>query len=116
MPQVWNGHDKGVEGRIASRAENVMDVQQGNQEETTQERMNEEDRVREHADEGGNKWRKVYFGVESIAGTGSNSSSSWARSTWRRWIRYDSSVPKAAERNCAGVWLKMDESRLNDLF
>ena len=93
-----------------------MDIQEENQEKTIQERMNEEDLVRERVDEEGNRWRKVYFG---------------GGEHFRHWLEQfkelgeiqveevDSTGFKcfedAGEKLCR-VWLKMDESRLDELF
>jgi hypothetical protein len=116
MPQVWNDHDKGVKGREASGAEKVMDVHLRDQEETIQERMSEEDLVQERIDVEGNRWRKVYFGGGEHC---------------RHWLEQFKELgevqveevdsrgfkcfEEGGEKLCR-VWLRMDESRLDDLF
>lgn len=39
-----------------------MGIQQEDQEKTIQDRIAEEDLIQERLDEGGSRWRKVYFG------------------------------------------------------
>lgn len=96
--------------------EKVMDVQQGNQEKTILERIREEDGVRERVDEEGNKWRKIYFGGGEHC---------------RHWLEQFKELGEvqveevdsigfkcfedAGEKLCR-VWLKMDGSRLDELF
>jgi hypothetical protein len=93
-----------------------MGVQQEDQEKTIQDRIAEEDLVQERVDEGGNKWRKIYFGGGEHC---------------RHWLEQFKELGEvqvedvdsrgfkcfddAGEKLCR-VWLKMDETTLDDLF
>jgi len=92
------------------------DARQEDEIKTFQERLAEEDLVQERIDEEGNRWRKIYFGGGEHC---------------RHWLEQfkelgevqvegvDSSgfkcFEEGGEKLCR-VWLKMDESRLDDLF
>jgi len=116
MPQVWNGHDKRVEGRNASGTEKVMEAQQGNQEKAIQQRMSEEVLVRERVDEDGHTWRKIYFG-------GGEHCRHWLeqfKELGEVQVEEVDSIgfkcfEEGGEKLCR-VWLRRDENSLDDLF
>jgi len=123
MPQVRNGHDTGV-GPVSrlhpskgeKSGESGMGVSQEDQEKTIQERMAEEDLVRARIDENGNKWRKVYFG-------GGQHCRNWLEQFKQlgevQVEEVDSKgfkcFEEGGEKLCR-VWLKMDQTSLDDLF
>ncbi|MBN2059788.1 MAG: hypothetical protein JW882_05160 [Deltaproteobacteria bacterium] len=93
-----------------------MDANQDNQEKTVQERMAEEDLVRERVDEMGNRWQKVYFG-------GGEHCNNWLKQfkelgevqveevDSRGFKCFD----EGGEKLCR-VWFKIDKSGLDDMF
>jgi hypothetical protein len=93
-----------------------MDIRQESQRKTVQERIAEEDLIRERVDEEGNRWRKVYVGGGEHC---------------RNWLEQFKELgevlveeldskgfkcfEEGGERLCR-VWLKIDETRMDDLL
>ncbi len=93
-----------------------MDPGEGKKDQTIQERMAEEDRVRERIDEDGKRWQKIYFG-------GGEHCKNWLEQFKElgevQVEEIDSRGFKCFEE--AGerlyrVWLKMDQDSLDELF
>jgi hypothetical protein len=123
MSQVRNGHDPGVEAvsrLCASKGEKsgerVMGVQQEDRQKTIQEKIAEEGLVQERIDQSGNKWRKIYFG-------GGQHCRNWLEQFKEfREVQVEEVDPRGFKCFEEGgeklyrVWLKMDQTRLDDLF
>jgi len=93
-----------------------MDKHKGDHAKTIQERMAEEDLVREKVDKEGNRWKKVYFG---------------GGAHFKNWLEQckelgevmleevDSTGYKCFEQGgekLYRIWMKMDIEKENDLF
>ncbi len=90
--------------------------QQSNQEETIQERIAEEDLVKEKIDEEGNRWKKVYFG-------GGEHFKNWLAQCKELGEviieKVDSTGYKCFEQSgekLYRIWMKMDVTKVDDLF
>ena len=90
--------------------------QQSNQEETIQERIAEEDLVKERIDDEGNRWKKVYFG-------GGEHFKNWlaqCKELGEVMVEeVDSTGYKCFEQSgekLYRIWMKMDVTKVDDLF
>jgi hypothetical protein len=93
-----------------------VDVQQEDQIKTIQERMAEEELVREKVDKNGNRWTKVYFG-------GGGHFKNWleqCRELGEVMVEeVDSTGYKCFEEGgetLYRIWMKMDEPKEDDLY
>ncbi len=93
-----------------------MDIEQGDQIKTIQERMVEEDLVKERFDKEGNRWRKVYIG----GGTHFQNWLEQCKELGEVMIEeVDSTGYKCFEEGgekLYRIWMKIDETKENDLF
>lgn len=93
-----------------------MDVRRKDQIKTIQERMAEEELVKERIDDEGNRWRKVYFG----GGTHFQNWLEQCRELGDVMVEeVDSTGYKCFEEGgekLYRIWMKMDESNEDDLF
>ena len=93
-----------------------MDVEQKDQIKTIQERMAEEELIKERIDEEGNRWRKAYFG-------GGQHFKNWLEQCKELGEvmveEVDSTGYKCFEEGgekLYRIWMKMDETKGDDLF
>lgn len=93
-----------------------MDVEQEDQIKTIQERMAEEEFIKERIDEEGNRWRKAYFG-------GGQHFKNWLEQCKELGEvmveEVDSTGYKCFEEGgekLYRIWMKMDETKGDDFF
>ncbi|MBN2123069.1 MAG: hypothetical protein JW821_02140 [Deltaproteobacteria bacterium] len=93
-----------------------MGLEQEDQEQILRERIAEEDRIRERLDEEGNRWKKVYFG-------GGEHCRSWLEQFKELGeVQMEEVDPSGfacfeeGKEKLYRVWLKMDDSKLDELF
>ena len=93
-----------------------MDAEQKDQIKTIQERMAEEELIKERIDEEGNRWRKAYFG-------GGQHFKNWLEQCKELGEvmveEVDSTGYKCFEEGgekLYRIWMKMDETKGDDLF
>ena len=93
-----------------------MDVEQKDQIKTIQERMAEEELIKERIDEEGNRWRKAYFG-------GGQHFKNWLEQCKELGEvmveEVDSTGYKCFEEGgekLYRIWMKMDETKGDDFF
>lgn len=93
-----------------------MDVEQEDQIKTIQERMAEEELIKERIDEEGNRWRKAYFG-------GGQHFKNWLEQCKELGEvmveEVDSTGYKCFEEGgekLYRIWMKMDETKGDDFF
>ena len=93
-----------------------MDVEQKDQIKTIQERMAEEELIKERIDVEGNRWRKAYFG-------GGQHFKNWLEQCKELGEvtveEVDSTGYKCFEKGgekLYRIWMKMDETKGDDLF
>lgn len=93
-----------------------MDVEQEDQIKTIQERMAEEELIKERIDEEGNRWRKAYFG----GGQHFNNWLEQCKELGEVMVEeVDSTGYKCFEEGgekLYRIWMKMDETKGDDFF
>jgi len=93
-----------------------MDIEKEREDKTIQERIAEEDLIKERIDETGNKWEKVYFG-------GGQHFENWLEQCKELGEvmveEVDSTGYKCFEEGgekLYRIWMKVDESKEDDLY
>ena len=93
-----------------------MDIEKEHEDKTIQERIAEEDLIKERIDETGNKWEKVYFG-------GGQHFENWLEQCKELGEvmveEVDSTGYKCYEKGgekLYRIWMKMNESKEDDLY
>jgi len=93
-----------------------MDIEKEREDKTIQERIAEEDLIKERIDEAGNRWEKVYFG-------GGQHFENWleqCKELGEAMVEeVDSTGYKCYEeggKKLYRIWMKMDESKEDDLY
>ena len=93
-----------------------MDIEKEREDKTIQERIAEEDLIKERIDETGNKWEKVYFG-------GGQHFENWLEQCKELGEvmveEVDSTGYKCYEKGgekLYRIWMKMNESKEDDLY
>ena len=93
-----------------------MDIEKEREDKTIQERIAEEDLIKERIDEAGNRWEKVYFG-------GGQHFENWleqCKELGEAMVEeVDSTGYKCYEKGgekLYRIWMKMNESKEDDLY